>query len=104
MSDSDLYGNLLAIKDRYCLRFLVQIQNGHGTKACDSFETREQAEEAADRLVKLGWSAAIVKRLDTLLEMRGKNPPAKISGSQRLRKAKAKFQADLKSSDKSEAP
>ena len=78
MSDRsiDLYGNLLAIADQTCERYLVQIRNGHGCKSTPEFADLANAVSEANELVRFGWSVAIVKRTDTLVEMRGKEPPS----------------------------
>lgn len=77
MSDAshDHWGNLLAIKEQTCERYLVQIRNNHGCKSTPEFTDLANAVSEANELVRFGWSVAIVKRVDTLLELRGADPP-----------------------------
>lgn len=73
---TDVYGNLLAaITGGNCERYLVQIRNGHGRKNASEFASLEKARHEADRLIGCGWSVVIIRRVDTLVDLCGQDPP-----------------------------
>jgi hypothetical protein len=72
---TDVYGNLLAITGGTCERYLVQIRNGHGRKNASEFASLKEASLEADRLIGCGWSVAIIRRADTLVDLLGQDPP-----------------------------